>query len=159
MLDDGYVLAGRVDEFREGRGRSVKIAGVDVAVFRVGERFFALEDACPHMGASLADGKLFDGCVECHWHHWKFDLRTGQGDQRSWARAAVYDLRVVDDGVWLKPPQVKDPEPVEAGTEDDEEWMRADPESFFRKKTAESDRRTNGEERADQTDHQSDDEQ
>ncbi len=32
-----------------------------------------MERFCAHMGASLALGKLKDGCVQCPFHHWKFD--------------------------------------------------------------------------------------
>jgi phenylpropionate dioxygenase-like ring-hydroxylating dioxygenase large terminal subunit len=28
---------------------------------------------CPHMGASLADGKVVDGCLRCPFHDWRFD--------------------------------------------------------------------------------------
>ena len=27
---------------------------------------------CPHMGASLADGKVIDGRLQCPFHHWRF---------------------------------------------------------------------------------------
>jgi phenylpropionate dioxygenase-like ring-hydroxylating dioxygenase large terminal subunit len=41
-------------------------------------RPFALRDNCPHRGMPLSRGK-FDGCnVECIYHGWKFDARTGQ---------------------------------------------------------------------------------
>ncbi|HXV76303.1 MAG TPA: Rieske 2Fe-2S domain-containing protein [Candidatus Polarisedimenticolaceae bacterium] len=158
MRQDGFELAGRVSDFREGRGRVVKIAGTDVAVFKVGGRFFALRDACPHMGASLADGKLVGGCVECHWHHWRFDLRTGQGDQRSWAVAAVYQVRVERGELWLKPPERVAPPAADEPPEGDG-WVRWDPERFLRKRRAASDRSPDGEERADQGDGQPDDDQ
>lgn len=32
---------------------------------------------CPHMGASLADGAIVGGCLQCPFHHWRFDA-TGQ---------------------------------------------------------------------------------
>lgn len=27
---------------------------------------------CPHMGASLADGTIVSGCLQCPFHHWRF---------------------------------------------------------------------------------------
>ena len=74
-----FVKVGKVDDFREGRGSVVRLDGKKVAVFKIGGRLQAVQDACPHMGASLADGRLEDGRVVCHWHGWSFDLESGQG--------------------------------------------------------------------------------
>ena len=152
-----FVEVGPVDGFREGRGRRVRVDDVDVAVFRFGDRLFAIADACPHMGASLADGVVVRGRVVCHWHGWTFDLQTGQGDQRPWACAAVYEVRVDDGQLWLKPPTesarettVEDPEAL---------WIR-DPERYFKSDPAsDSGAATDGEKRPGETDHDTDREQ
>ena len=52
---------GDVARWVKGRGRQVDVAGVKVAVFWDGVRWMALADTCPHMGASLADGRLRRG--------------------------------------------------------------------------------------------------
>ena len=101
---DDFVRVGRLDEFPERRGRAVRVAGEAVAVFRVGGRVFALRDACPHMGASLADGKLDNGQIQCSWHEWRYDAATGQCPIRAWAKVRVYEVeRRADGGVWVKP--------------------------------------------------------
>lgn len=38
----------------------------------------AIEDACNHAGASLADGERDDGCVACPMHGYVFELATGR---------------------------------------------------------------------------------
>ena len=86
-----YTDVGPVERFRERFGRVVVVEGREVAVFRRGDRFWAVQDACPHMGASLAGGRLDGDAVVCHWHHWRFDLTSGRSDQREWACAAVSD--------------------------------------------------------------------
>ena len=127
----GFIHVGKTDDFPAGRGRAVDAAGVTVAVFKLeGGDWFALKDACPHMGASLADGKIVkQRRVTCHWHGWTFDLGSGECDMRSWACAAAYEVRVVDGEVYVKPPPEKKPEPVE-----EEEWIAWDPDRFFKKK-------------------------
>ena len=128
----GYVRVGTVEEFPEGRGRLVRVHGEKVAVFRDGGGWHALQDSCPHMGAALSDGKLDDGCVVCHWHEWKFDLRSGQTVEREWARARVYDAKIEGGDVLLRPrPEPEEPPPGDE--EPDEEWMRWDPDRFFKK--------------------------
>lgn len=32
-----------------------------------------MERYCSHLGASLAIGKIVDGCIQCPFHHWRFD--------------------------------------------------------------------------------------
>jgi len=141
------VRVGRVDDFPERRGRAVRVEGQAVAVFRLGSRVFALRDACPHMGASLADGRVDGLCVECHWHHWRFDLSTGQAFERSWARAVRYEVRLLEGEVWLKPP----PPPSPQVPEEEEDWSYWDASRYF-KDRGESKRAADGEERAGEAD-------
>jgi nitrite reductase/ring-hydroxylating ferredoxin subunit len=108
-----------------------------VAVHRTASGFVAVTDACPHMGASLADATLLDeNTLECHWHHWKFDTTNGRNTglkpgpaspctrSRSTRRTSSSSVRPLGS----KP----EPEP------EDEEWMTWDPERFFRKRDGES---------------------
>ena len=125
-----WVHVGTVEDFREGRGRPVMVDGVKVGVFKLKGRLYALKDACPHMGASLADGKLVGNEVTCFWHGWTFDLATGKTRQSPWACAAVYELEVRGDDVWLLPP--KPPEKAPADEEDD--WVPFDPDRHLKKK-------------------------
>ena len=37
----------------------------------------AVDNRCPHMGFPLHRGTVCDGILTCHWHHARFDLRTG----------------------------------------------------------------------------------
>ena len=129
MAGDGFVEVGRTADFPENRGRAVDLDGKKVAVFRVGDRWFAIQDSCPHMGASLADGVVVDNKVVCDWHSMRFDLVTGAGDNRSGACAAIYRVRTAGDRVWLKPPAKPGP-PAPA----DEPWVGGDPNRFFKKK-------------------------
>ncbi len=65
-------------------GYAIKVAAKslgtsdDVAVFRDEDgTFYALDDTCSHQEASLADGFIEDGQVECPLHAAQFCLRTG----------------------------------------------------------------------------------
>lgn len=65
------------DEVEDGHGVCVDLAGERIAVFRDGERFYAIGDRCSHAEASLSEGEVFDGEVECPRHGAVFDLATG----------------------------------------------------------------------------------
>src|SRR5579863_6666388 len=64
----------RVGDLAPGEGRTVEVGGKLIAVFREGNRYFAIDDVCPHMGASLSGGYLESGIVTCPWHAWRFRL-------------------------------------------------------------------------------------
>ena len=42
------------------------------------DAFAVFEDRCTHRGASLADGCLIDGTVQCPWHGSQFEVKTGK---------------------------------------------------------------------------------
>jgi nitrite reductase [NAD(P)H] small subunit len=58
-------------------GRAVHVAGHDIAIFNLGDRFLAVENRCPHRNGPLADGIVALGSVVCPLHAWKIDLNTG----------------------------------------------------------------------------------
>ncbi len=45
--------------------------------------FGALNNKCNHMGGPLAKGKLKKGCIECPWHYWQFNHKTGSALENS----------------------------------------------------------------------------
>jgi len=98
------VRVAKVSDFRIRRGRTVELDGKKVAVLRSKDGWVAVSDACPHMGASLADGRVVDGKVECSWHGWKFDFRTGKNAFKEWACVTVYAVHVQGDEVFLERP-------------------------------------------------------
>ena len=46
----------KVDEIPEGEGKSFKFDDVSVAVFKVGENLYALEDKCSHADVTISGG-------------------------------------------------------------------------------------------------------
>lgn len=72
-----FHVACRVGELAEGEGKTVKVGEKLVAVFCDKGKYFAIDDVCPHMGASLSGGFVENGVVTCPWHAWRFRLADG----------------------------------------------------------------------------------
>lgn len=68
---------GSLDDIENEAGKRYDIGEHRIAVFRIGTDIYAIGDRCSHAEASLADGELFDGEVECPRHGSAFDLATG----------------------------------------------------------------------------------
>ena len=58
-------------------GRSVRIGSDEIAIFNLGDRFVAVDNACPHRGGPLCDGIVSGASVACPLHGYKVCLDTG----------------------------------------------------------------------------------
>jgi nitrite reductase/ring-hydroxylating ferredoxin subunit len=85
-------VVGKSGELPPGRSRSVRVDGRRVAIFNQEGRLYAVDEACPHMGADLSNGDLQEGVLTCAWHGWKFRIESGEGLTRSWARLKTHRL-------------------------------------------------------------------
>jgi nitrite reductase/ring-hydroxylating ferredoxin subunit len=73
------VDAGRVEDYPVGSCNTVALPeGRELTLYNVNGEFYATENFCPHKGAPLASGKLCEHVIECEWHGWQFDVRTGE---------------------------------------------------------------------------------
>lgn len=78
-----FQMAAPLCDLPADRGLRVEIEGNAIALFRVGEAVYAMEDVCPHAGIPLSDGVLEDCVVTCWAHGWPFDVRTGFDPQHA----------------------------------------------------------------------------
>ena len=73
-----FVRACAVADVAPGTAHRVEVDGLDVAIVRDGEDFYAIEDECSHASVALSEGDI-EGCeIECWMHGSRFDLRTGK---------------------------------------------------------------------------------
>lgn len=93
------VTIGRVEDVPTGCGATVELAdGSEIALYNQDGTFYAIENFCPHRGAPLANGALSgDHTVECSWHGWFFDVRTGACLTNAEAAIESYEVRVEDE--------------------------------------------------------------
>src|SRR6476661_5154464 len=83
----------------------VAVDGRRVAVYRLGESYFATSDVCPHAGAPLSRGCVVEGYVECPMHHALFDIRTGAADGSVTARALpTFPVKTEGGGIYVDIP-------------------------------------------------------
>jgi nitrite reductase/ring-hydroxylating ferredoxin subunit len=66
-----------------------------VAVFRVGEVFYAIDNRCPHKGGPLGQGILDDAVVTCPWHGFTVDVRTGVCPRNPGLRVRTFGVEKV----------------------------------------------------------------
>jgi nitrite reductase (NADH) small subunit len=93
------VKVGRADEITAENPRVLQGPGKNIALFRVDDAFYAIDEMCPHAGASLAGGPIEDGVVTCPWHYWRFRLRDGAWADNPRIKLGCYPVQVIDGDV------------------------------------------------------------
>jgi nitrite reductase/ring-hydroxylating ferredoxin subunit len=98
-----YIRAIDVGELAPGEGKLIEIEGKSIALFNVEGAFYAIDDACPHNGGPLSEGRLQGKQVTCSWHGSIFDLATGAVlDEPATVPVACYPVRVVGSDVEIE---------------------------------------------------------
>ena len=85
------------------QGRGVKIGEEEIAIFNLGDRFVAVDNACPHRGGPLCDGIVSGQTVTCPLHGYKVCLETGHVVKPDVSvKVGTYPVRVEDGVVLVK---------------------------------------------------------
>jgi 3-phenylpropionate/trans-cinnamate dioxygenase ferredoxin subunit len=62
----------------DGEVKVYSVNDSNIAVFKLEDGYYAIDNSCSHEEASLAEGEIEDGEVECPLHGARFDIRTGK---------------------------------------------------------------------------------
>lgn len=99
-----WTRIGTRQDFTEGTGRTLRLKGIRIAIFRKDDRFYAVDAICPHAGADLGSGRLRRGQVICPDHGWRFDLVTGQMPGMEEIAIRTFPIKVDEECVFISLP-------------------------------------------------------
>jgi nitrite reductase (NADH) small subunit len=102
------ITVAKIGEMADGDCRTVMGPCKAISVFRSGSDYFAIDDQCPHMGASLGGGPVEDGIVTCPWHYWRFRLSDGAWADNPRIKIGSYPVQVVGEEIQLEVPDSPD---------------------------------------------------
>ena len=72
-----YVRVGKASDIPAGRAEVFDVEDRKIAVFRLDDGFYAIEDICTHDGGPLAEGEIEEDEVICPRHGSRFNIKTG----------------------------------------------------------------------------------
>ncbi|MVV48003.1 (2Fe-2S)-binding protein [Pseudomonas sp. PB120] len=72
-----------------------------IALFNVQGQLYAIDDSCPHQGASLCGGRLDGRVIQCCAHGLRFDLASGYLLNSDKLKVANYPVEVVDGQAFI----------------------------------------------------------
>ncbi len=100
MTDADFVTVARTGDLAPGEMTYVDVRNSAVCLINLDGEFHAIDDSCTHAEASLSDGTVEGGIIECPLHGGCFDIRTGSPAAMPVVTpVGVHRVRVVGDTV------------------------------------------------------------
>ena len=97
-----FMKVAGVDDLKDGEGKVCQANGKQIALFKHGGNFFALDNTCLHRGGPLGEGMLDGDSVVCPWHGWQYDLKTGVSNMNPALKVAVFETKIQGKDVLVK---------------------------------------------------------
>ena len=96
--------AASIKEIPLRMGKTVQAGEQNIALFNVDGTFRAVNDFCPHRGASLGEGFLDPSGTKvlCPFHLFDFCLLTGASETAPDMKISTYEVKVEGDEVFVK---------------------------------------------------------
>ena len=107
MTADWHKVA-EPDGLDDGRVRAVTVDRRTIALCRLGDRYSALDNRCPHQGGPLGEGSIENGWLRCPWHGYDYDPMTGRPPEGLDDAVACFPVEQRDDGVYVELPRRRD---------------------------------------------------
>lgn len=80
----------------------ITIGNHQVCLGQLDDGFYAIDDMCPHQAASLGMGKCSPtGHVECPFHHYLFDLKTGANIGATSYDIQKYPVKIENNSLFI----------------------------------------------------------
>lgn len=73
-----YVNVAKVEAVRQGQTQMVQVGQCPILLVNDGGTLYALQGLCAHQSLPLVGGSVGQGVLDCPWHHFQYDLRTGE---------------------------------------------------------------------------------
>ncbi|MEX8195419.1 Rieske (2Fe-2S) protein [Comamonas guangdongensis] len=100
------IAAGPAEDLPPGSRKLVFVPGGEtVLLLNVEGEFYALENSCPHAGASIASGPCQAHEIACPAHGLKFNIKSGQCTASPRLLIPLYEVLILEEQLWLRPPQ------------------------------------------------------
>ena len=112
-----HYVADTTDLEADGSKVITEINGQEIAVYYLDEEYYAVANFCPHQSGPLCEGKRKgkvdlgeDGWqveysdeiyVECPWHSWMFNIKTGDHAVDDRYRVPTYDVEIENDKLYV----------------------------------------------------------
>ena len=93
------ITVAKLADLPPGECLPAKAGKITVALCNLGGTVYALDNTCPHAGGPLGEGFLDGDCVECPWHGWRYNVKTGVRPENPEIKVDCYPVRIEGDSI------------------------------------------------------------
>ncbi len=98
-----WVDVAEAEQFEVGKAHLVEIEGAKIAVYRLDDGFYAIEDICTHDNGELASGCVEKDEVICPRHGAHFSIKTGEAlTAPAYEPVAIFPVRLENGTVQVR---------------------------------------------------------
>ena len=115
----GYFTVARKEDIPPGKMRLVEVGQCLILVINECGEFYGLQGLCAHQDLPLAKGVVWRGVLDCPWHHFQYDIHTGENLyprrvypldalphlRQQLAPLQTYPVRIIDQNIQVEVPE------------------------------------------------------
>jgi len=103
-MSSEFVKVARISEIPEKRSKLICIEDVQIALWHVGGRFYAVNNICPHQHIPALHMGTVDGIrLTCPMHGWTYCLDTGVAETGN-GRVKTYRVKLEGQDILVEKP-------------------------------------------------------
>ena len=101
--DNNWHRVATLDEIEDDAALPVDVGAVEIALCKVGETVYAINNICTHEYACLSDGFIEGDTIECPLHQAQFHIPTGKVMSPPADKdVKTYPVKLVGDDVYVR---------------------------------------------------------
>ena len=89
-----FVKVASVSDLPPGKVTQIAVGDKMIALCNVDGTFYALDNVCLHRGGPLGEGYLDGDKLECPWHAWTFNVKTGALTFNPREKVLTYEVKI-----------------------------------------------------------------
>jgi nitrite reductase/ring-hydroxylating ferredoxin subunit len=95
-----------VSDISEGKPKVFSVRNdkgirIEIDLFNIERKFYAISNSCVHKGGPLNEGVLEGYVVTCPWQGWKYSVIDGKASHEAGDSVRSYEIKVIEGCIYL----------------------------------------------------------
>ena len=97
-----FIKVAKKSEIPSDTGYLVLVDDLEIALYKVEGKVFAMHARCPHQGGPMHEGGLAGKMATCPWHGWEFDVTNGKCGFNPSIKLPTFEVKEDGEEIFIK---------------------------------------------------------